>query len=61
MSHQLWQSARTIDNARPHAHAIGRAIQIYEHDEIDQDALLGILSEIVEHNRRGGWRRLSRQ
>ena len=40
--------------------ATGRAIQIYEHDEIDRDAVIGILTEIVEHNRQGGWRRLGR-
>ena len=43
-----------------HGNQTGRAIQIYEDDEIDRDALLGILTEIVAHNRQGGWRRLSR-
>ena len=43
-----------------HGNATGRAIQIYEDDEIDRDAVGGILAEIVEHNRRGGWRRLSK-
>jgi hypothetical protein len=42
-----------------HGNATGRAIQIYEHDEIDRDAVVGILTEIVANNRRGGWRRLS--
>lgn len=40
--------------------ATGRAIQIYENDEINHDAVSGILSEIVAHNRHGGWRRLSK-
>ncbi|WP_457205405.1 DUF1801 domain-containing protein [Nocardioides sp. P5_C9_2] len=40
--------------------ATARAIQIYEHDEINRDALQDILSEIVANNRQGGWRRLSR-
>lgn len=43
-----------------HGNATGRAIQIYEHDEIRRDAVTGILTEIVAHNRQGGWRRLSR-
>ena len=43
-----------------HGNQTGRAVQVYEHDEIDRDALLGILTEIVAHNRQGGWRRLSR-
>ena len=43
-----------------HGNATGRTIQLYEHDEIDRDAVIGILTEIVEHNRQGGWRRLGR-
>lgn len=43
-----------------HGNKTGRAIQIYEHEEINRDALVGILTEIVAHNRQGGWRRLSR-
>lgn len=43
-----------------HDNRTGRAIQIYEGDEIDREAVTGILAEIVAHNRRGGWRRLSR-
>ena len=43
-----------------HDNATARAIQIYEHDEIDRDAIIGILTEIVDHNRQGGWRRLGR-
>ena len=43
-----------------HGNATGRAIQIHEHDEINRDAVIGILTEIVAHNRQGGWRRLSR-
>jgi hypothetical protein len=43
-----------------HGNKTGRAIQIYEHDEINRDAVIGILTEIVAHNRQGGWRRLSR-
>ena len=41
-----------------HGNATARAIQIYEHDEIDRDAVIAILREIVANNRRGGWRRL---
>jgi hypothetical protein len=43
-----------------HGNRTGRAIQVYEGDEIDRDAVTGILAEIVAHNRQGGWRRLSR-
>ena len=43
-----------------HGNATGRSIQIYEHDDISRDAVIGILAEIVANNRRGGWRRLSR-
>lgn len=43
-----------------HGNATGRAIQIYQRDEIDRDAVTGILAEIVANNRQGGWRRLSR-
>ena len=43
-----------------HGNATGRSIQVYRDDAIDRDAITGILAEIVEHNRQGGWRRLSR-
>lgn len=43
-----------------HGNATARAIQIYRDDEIDREAIIGILTEIVANNRRGGWRRLSR-
>lgn len=43
-----------------HGNATGRSIQVYRDDEIDRDAVTGILAEIVAHNRQGGWRRLSR-
>lgn len=43
-----------------HGNLTGRAIQIYEHDVINRNAVIGILTEIVEHNRLGGWRRLGR-
>jgi hypothetical protein len=43
-----------------HGNATARAIQIYADDEIDRDAVIGILTEIVANNRRGGWRRLGR-
>ena len=43
-----------------HGNATARSIQVYADDEIDRDAIIGILSEIVDHNRRGGWRKLGR-
>jgi hypothetical protein len=42
-----------------HGNATGRTIQIYEHDAIDREAIIGVLTEIVANNRRGGWRRLT--
>ena len=44
-----------------HGNATGRAIQVYAADEIDRDAIIGILTEIVDHNRRGGWRKLGQE
>ena len=41
-----------------HGNATGRAIQVYADDTIERDAIIGILSEIVDHNRQGGWRKL---
>ncbi|RYB91672.1 DUF1801 domain-containing protein [Nocardioides oleivorans] len=43
-----------------HGNATGRAIQVFKNDEINLDAVSGILSEIVAHNRQGGWRRLAK-
>ena len=43
-----------------HDNLTARSIQIYDDDEIDRDAITGILREIVQHNRQGGWRRLPR-
>ena len=40
-----------------HDNVTARSIQIYEDDEIDRDAVTGILGEIVANNRQGGWRR----
>ncbi len=38
--------------------ATARAIQIYEHDTINVDALLQLLKAIVANNKAGGWRKL---
>ena len=43
-----------------HGNATARSIQVYRDDDIDREAITAILREIVEHNRHGGWRRLSR-
>ena len=43
-----------------HDNLTARSIQVYRDDEIDREAITGILAEIVEHNRQGGWRRLGR-
>lgn len=41
-----------------HGNATARAIQIYEGDQIDRDALSELLGAIVANNRAGGWRKL---
>ena len=43
-----------------HDNLTARSIQVYRDDEIDREAITGILAEIVEHNRQGGWRKLGR-
>ena len=44
-----------------HGNATARAVQFYEADPIDRDALTEMLRAIVDNNRRGGWRRLTRK
>ena len=41
-----------------HGNTTGRQISIHEGEPINRPALLAIFSQIVEHNRAGGWRRL---
>ena len=43
-----------------HGNAAGRAIQVYEGDEINRPALVELLRAIVANNRAGGWRRLTK-
>ncbi len=50
------------EQAKPdqgHGNATGRVVEIDQHEEINRDAVIGILTEIVANNRRGGWRRPS--
>lgn len=42
-----------------HGNKTGRAIQIYQGDEINRAALTELLRAIVRNNRQGGWRRLA--
>jgi hypothetical protein len=44
---------------RGHEGKTGRQIMIYEGDAIERNALKAIFQEIIEHNRAGGWRKLS--
>jgi hypothetical protein len=44
---------------RGHEGKTGRQIMIYEGDAINRPALKAIFREIIEHNRAGGWRKLS--
>lgn len=43
-----------------HGNKTARAVQIYEGDSINREALIDLLREIVANNRAGGWRRLSK-
>lgn len=40
--------------------ATARSIQIREHDELDESALLDLFRAVIANNRAGGWRRLTR-
>ena len=42
-----------------HTAKTGRQISIYEGDPINRPALLEIFRQIIEHNRAGGWRKLT--
>lgn len=41
--------------------ATARAIQIYEHDTIDADALVQLFKAVIANNKAGGWRKLQAQ
>lgn len=41
--------------------ATARAIQIYEHETINADALLQLLKAVIANNKAGGWRKLKTQ
>ena len=43
---------------RGHEAQTGRQIMIFEGEPINRPALLGIFSQIIDHNRAGGWRKL---
>ena len=40
------------------ANATARAIQVHEHDTLNQHALLNLIKAIIVNNRAGGWRKL---
>jgi hypothetical protein len=40
------------------ANATARAIQVYKHDKLDEEALLDLLKAVVANNKAGGWRKL---
>ena len=44
---------------RGHEARTGRQIMVFEGEPLNRAALLGIFRQIVEHNRAGGWRKLS--
>ena len=41
--------------------ATARAIQVYEHDDLDGSALLQLFRAVIANNRAGGWRRVKQQ
>jgi hypothetical protein len=43
-----------------HDNATGRTVAIYEGEKINRRALKAIFTEIIAHNRAGGWRKLGR-
>ncbi len=44
-----------------HGNKTARAIQIYQGDNINEQALLNLIQAIIASNRAGGWRKLSNQ
>ena len=44
-----------------HGNLTARAIQIHEHDRIDDKALLALLRAVIANNRAGGWRKIVRR
>ena len=41
-----------------HRNATARAIQVYEHDDLDHAALLQLFRAVIANNRAGGWRKV---
>lgn len=44
-----------------HGNLTARAIQIREHDHINERALLALLKAVIANNRAGGWRKIVRR
>ena len=44
---------------RGHENKTGRQIAIYRDDDLNRDAFKAVIREIADHNRAGGWRKLS--
>jgi len=40
--------------------ATARSIQIYEHDKLNEQALLNLIKAVIANNRAGGWRKISK-
>ncbi len=41
-----------------HGNATARCVQLFEGDELDDDALVALFRAVIANNRAGGWRRL---
>lgn len=43
---------------RGHGNKTARAIQVYENDTLDEEALCDLFKAVISNNRAGGWRKL---
>lgn len=43
-----------------HGNLTARAIQIYEHDTLNEKAFINLIKAVIANNRAGGWRKLQR-
>ena len=41
-----------------HGNATARSIQIYDGDDLNQKAFVGLIKAVANNNRKGGWRKL---
>ena len=44
-----------------HGNKTGRAIQVYQNDTLNENALLNLFKEVIKNNNAGGWRKLQKK